>query len=147
MLFIPVDFIFLFYTFTFNYYFQSLKKVFMTKKKNSQNLLNYESICSSISLGKFEMFLKYLFKSLMNAENDTISRDSFYKLFPKFPYFAKKKLYEFFIKKNDEGKKFLNSNDLINNLIKIIYGNKNERIEIFSQFFNRLLIFRPSLLF
>ena len=82
------------------------------------------------------MFLKYLFKSLMNAENDTISRDSFYKLFPKFPYFAKKKLYEFFIKKNDEGKKFLNSNDLINNLIKIIYGNKNERIEIFSQFFN-----------
>ena len=72
----------------------------------------------------------------MNAENDTISRDSFYKLFPKFPYFAKKKLYEFFIKKNDEGKKFLNSNDLINNLIKIIYGNKNERIEIFSQFFN-----------
>ena len=82
------------------------------------------------------MFLKYLFKSLMNAENDTISRDAFYKLFPKFPYFAKKKLYEFFIKKNDEGKKFLNSNDLINNLIKIIYGNKNERIEIFSQFFN-----------
>ena len=108
----------------------------MTKKKNSQNLLNYESICSSISLEKFEIFLKYLFKSLMNAENEIISRDTFYKLFPKFPYFAKKKLYEFFTKKNEEGKKILNSNDLIKNLIKIIYGNKNERIEIFSQFFN-----------
>ena len=80
----------------------------MTKKKNSENLLNYESICSSISLGKFEIFLKYLFKSLMNDENEKISRDTFYKLFSKFPYFAKKKLYEYFIDKKEEGKKFLN---------------------------------------
>ena len=108
----------------------------MTKKKNSENLLNYESICSSISLGKFEIFLKYLFKSLMNDENEKISRDTFYKLFSKFPYFAKKKLYEYFIDKKEEGKKFLNSNDLINNIIKIIYGNEKEKIEIFSQFFN-----------
>ena len=108
----------------------------MTKKKNSENLLNYESICSSISLDKFEIFLKYLFKSLMNDENEKISRDTFYKLFSKFPYFAKKKLYEYFIDKKEEGKKFLNSNDLINNIIKIIYGNEKEKIEIFSQFFN-----------
>ena len=58
-------------------------------KKNSENLIQKESIPLIISKENFEIFLNYLLNTLMN-EDDKISKDSFYKLFPKFPYFAKK---------------------------------------------------------
>ena len=72
-------------------------------KKNSENLIQKESIPLIISKENFEIFLNYLLNTLMN-EDDKISKDSFYKLFPKFPYFAKKKLFSYFVYFNNNSK-------------------------------------------
>ena len=106
-------------------------------KKNSENLLQKESIPLIISKENFEIFLNYLLNTLMN-EDDKISKDSFYKLFPKFPYFAKKKLFEFFICQCNKKDccYYLSLKELIQNIIKIIYANIEEKINLFANFFN-----------
>ena len=107
----------------------------MTKNKNSENLIKVESIPLNISLDKFQIFLKYLLKTLLNKSKN-ISRESFYKLFPKLPYFAKKKIFIFFLNQNNKNDNNLSSNEFINNIIKLIYGNEEEKLELFGNFFN-----------
>ena len=107
----------------------------MTKNKNSENLTKVESIPLNISLEKFQIFLKYLLKTFLN-KNKNISREFFYKLFPKFPYFVKKKLYNFFLNHNNKKENNLSTKELKNNIIKFIYGNENEKLELFGNFFN-----------
>ncbi len=107
----------------------------MTKNKNSENLTKVESIPLNISLDKFKIFLKYLLKTFLD-KNKNISRDCFYKLFPKFPYFAKKKLFNFFLNQNNKNDNNLPINELKNNIIKLIYGNEDEKLELFGNFFN-----------
>ena len=106
-------------------------------KKNSENLIQKESIPLIISKENFEIFLNYLLNTLMN-EDDKISKDSFYKLFPKFPYFAKKKLFEFFLCQCNKKDccYHLSLKELIQNIIKIIYANIEEKINLFANFFN-----------
>ena len=107
----------------------------MTKKKNSEQLISIESISLNISLDKFKHFLKYLLQTLAD-KNKKITRESFYKLFPKFPYFAKKKLFDFFIEKRKKEDMTLTPKELIENIIKILYGTFEEKIELFANFFN-----------
>ena len=63
---------------------------------NSRNLLEYDSIPTYISPTKFKYFLQCLFNTIMGDE-EKITKNVFYKLFPSFPYFAKKKLFSYFI--------------------------------------------------
>ena len=107
----------------------------MTKKKNSEQLISIESISLNISLDKFKHFLKYLLQTLAD-KNKKITRESFYKLFPKFPYFAKKKLFDFFIERSKKEDMTLTPKELIQNIIQILYGTFKEKIELFANFFN-----------
>ena len=101
---------------------------------NSRNLLEYDSIPTYISPTKFKYFLQCLFNTIMGDE-EKITKNVFYKLFPSFPYFAKKKLFSYFIDYNNNNKSEILSEDLIDYITKIIFGNINYKLEFLSNFF------------
>ena len=102
--------------------------------ENSKNLLEYDSIPTYISLTKFKTFLKCLLQTIMD-DNFGITKDIFYKLFPYLPYFAKKKLFVFFLNSQNQYKNQISSNYLIDILTKILYGDINYKLEFISNFF------------
>ena len=102
--------------------------------ENSKNILEYDSIPTYISLTKFKKFLKCLLQTIMD-DNFGITKDIFYKLFPFLPYFAKKKLFLFFLHSQNKNNNQISSNYLINILSKILYGDINYKLEFISNFF------------
>ena len=102
---------------------------------NGQTLLEYESIFNDISKNKFEQFLIYLFETLLPRKLK-IDRDIFSKLFSKIPYLPRMKLFDYLRKDKHYESHLIRLEDLIQNLILIIFGTIEEKINFVINFFN-----------
>ena len=102
---------------------------------NGQTLLEYESIFNEISKNKFEQFLIYLFETILPRKL-TIDRDIFSKLFSKIPYLPRMKLFDYLRNDRHYESHLIRLEDLIQNLILIIFGTIEEKIHFVINFFN-----------
>ena len=102
---------------------------------NGQTLLENESIFNDISKNKFEQFLIYLFETLLPRKLK-IDRDIFSKLFYKIPYLPRMKLFDYLRKDNYYESHLIRLEDLIENLILIIFGTIEEKMYFVINFFN-----------
>ncbi len=107
----------------------------MSNINNGQTLLEYESIFSETSKNKFEKFLLYLFETIL-PRKDSVDRDTFSKLFCNVPYFPRMKLFDYLIKDNLNDSNLLNIDFLIKNLIIIIFGSIEDRLDFVINFFS-----------
>ena len=107
----------------------------MSSINNGQTLLEYESIFSVTSKNKFETFLHYLFETIL-PRKDSVDRDTFSKIFCNVPYFPRMKLFDYLIKDNLNDSNLLNIKLLIKNLIIIIFGSIEERLNFVVNFFS-----------
>ena len=102
---------------------------------NGQTLLEYESIFNEISKNKFEQFLIYLFETILPRKL-TINRDIFSKLFSKIPYLPRMKLFDYLRNDRHYESHLIRLEDLIQNLLLIIFGTIEEKIHFVINFFN-----------
>ena len=102
---------------------------------NGQTLLEYESIYDEISKNKFEKFLNYLFETILPRKVN-VDRDTFSKIFYNVPYFPRMKLFDYLIQDNLNDSNLLNIDFLIKNLIIIIYGSIEDRLDFVINFFS-----------